>query len=163
MSRRIGLLLALFVCVAPAMAQTRVTTNEFVTKVAISDMMEIQPSQLALDRQPDADTKPFAQRMITDHQQTSKELKALVEGGKVKAPLPTGLDAEHQKKLDELKAKSGKEFDRAYDQMQLQAHEEAVALFSDYARNGDNPDLKAWAAKTLPHLREHLEMAKKLS
>jgi len=142
------------------MAQTRVTTNEFVTKVAISDMMEIQSSQLALDRQPDADTKPFAQRMITDHQQTSKELKALVEGGKVKAPLPTGLDAEHQKKLDELKAKSGKEFDRA---MQLQAHEEAVALFSDYARNGDNPDLKAWAAKTLPHLREHLEMAKKLS
>src|SRR5712671_7390518 len=91
MSRRIGLLLALFVCVAPAMAQTRVTTNEFVTKVAISDMMEIQSSQLALDRQPDADTKPFAQRMITDHQQTSKELKALVEGGKVKAPLPTGL------------------------------------------------------------------------
>jgi putative membrane protein len=149
MSRRIGLLLALFVCVAPAMAQTRVTTNEFVTKVAISDMMEIQSSQLALDRQPDADTKPFAQRMITDHQQTSKELK--------------GLDAEHQKKLDELKAKSGKEFDRAYDQMELQAHEEAVALFSDYARNGDNPDLKAWAAKTLPHLREHLEMAKKLS
>ena len=72
----------------------------------------------------------------------------------------TGLDAEHQKKLDELKAKSGKEFDRA---MQLQAHEEAVALFSDYARNGDNPDVKAWAAKTLPHLREHLEMAKKLS
>jgi hypothetical protein len=47
----------------------------------------------------------------------------------------------------------GKEFDRAYDQMQLQAHEEAVALFSDYARNGDNTDLKTWAAQTLPHLR----------
>jgi putative membrane protein len=81
----------------------------------------------------------------------------------VKALLPTGLDAAHQRKLDDLKAKSGKEFDRAYDQMQLQAHEEAVALFSDYAGNGDNPDLKAWAAKTLPRLREHLEMAKKLS
>src|SRR5712671_2681649 len=100
-----------------------------------------------------------------DHRPSAdlKRAEGLVEGGKVKAPLPTGLDAEHQKKLDELKAKSGKEFDRAYDQMQLQAHEEAVALFSDYARNGDNPDLKAWAAKTLPHLREHLEMAKKLS
>jgi hypothetical protein len=41
------------------MAQTRVTTNEFVTKVAISDMMEIQSSQLALGRQPDVDTKPL--------------------------------------------------------------------------------------------------------
>ena len=55
---------------------------------------------------------------------------------------------------------TGSEFDRAYDEMQQQAHEEAVALFSDYARNGDNPDVKAWAAKTLPHLREHLEMVK---
>src|SRR5712675_1761444 len=101
MLTRIGILTACALCAAPAMAQTRASTNDFATKVAISDMMEIQSSQLALDRQPNADTKPFAQRMITDHQQTSKELKALVEGGKVKAPLPTGLDAEHQKKLDE--------------------------------------------------------------
>jgi putative membrane protein len=163
MSIRFGITVALLLAAAPAMAQTRVSTNDFVTKVAISDMMEIQSSQLALARQPDADTKPFAERMVRDHQQTSKELKALVDGGKVKASLPTGLDPEHQKKLDELKAKSGKDFDRAYDQMQLQAHEEAVALFGEYAMNGDNPDLKAWAGQTLPHLREHLEMAKKLS
>ena len=70
---------------------------------------------------------------------------------------------EHQKKLDDLKAKSGKDFDAAYDQMQVQAHEEAVALFESYAANGDNPDLKSWAAMTLPHLNEHLAMAKKLS
>jgi putative membrane protein len=149
MSKRLGILIACLMWVTPGIAQTRVSTNDFVTKVAISDMMEIQSSQLALSRQPDADTKPFA-----EHQQTSKELKALVDGGKVKAVLPAGLDADHQRKLDELKAKSGKDFDRAYDQMQIQAHEEAVALFSDYATNGDNPDLKAWSAKTLPHLRE---------
>jgi putative membrane protein len=61
------------------------------------DMMEIQSSQFALERQPDADTKPFAERMITDHQETSEEFKTLVDGGKVKALLATGLDAEHQK------------------------------------------------------------------
>jgi putative membrane protein len=155
---------ACLLSVVAGSAQTRaVSTEEFVKKVAISDMMEIQSSELALSRQPDADTKPFAERMVKDHQQTSKELKGLVESGKVKATLPTALDAEHQKKLDELKSKSGKEFDRAYDQMQRQAHEEAVALFEQYSQNGDNPDLKSWAAKTLPHLKEHLEMAKKLS
>jgi putative membrane protein len=148
----------------PATGQTRaISTEEFAKKVAISDMMEIQSSELALSRQPDADTKPFAEKMVKDHQETSKELKGLVGSGKVKVALPTALDAEHQKKLDELKSKSGKEFDRAYDQMQLQAHEEAVALFEQYSQGGENRDLKDWAAKTLPHLKEHLAMAKKLS
>jgi putative membrane protein len=148
---------------APAFSQQRISSEEFARKVAISDKMEIQSSQLVLSRNPDSDTKPFAEKMVKDHQETSAELKAMVDSGKVKATLPTALDAEHEKKLDELKAKSGKDFDSAYDHMQLQAHEEAVELFEQYARDGDNPDLKAWAAKTLPHLQEHLAMAKRLS
>ena len=163
MSKKLAILAACLFWATAAPAQTRVSAQDFVTKVAISDMMEIQSSQLALARQPDADTKPFAEQMVKDHQQTSKELKALVDSGKVKVALPSALDAEHQKKLEDLKAKSGKDFDRAYDQMQVQAHEEAVALFEGYAASGDNPDLKSWAATTVPHLKEHLAMAKKLS
>jgi len=151
-------------CMTSALAQTKApSTSEFVMKVAMSDMTEIQMSELALGKQPDADTKPFAERMVKDHEQTSRELKTLVDSGKVKATLPNTLDAEHQKELDELKGKSGKDFDRAYDQAQLKAHEQAVMLFEAYAGSGDNPDLKAWAAKTLPHLQEHLAMAKKLT
>jgi putative membrane protein len=134
----------------------------FVTKVAISDMFEIQSSQLALSKQADTDTKPFAEKMVQDHQKTSTELKALVEGGKVKATLPSALDAEHQKMLDDLKAKSGKDFDQSYDQVQLKAHRDAVALFEAYAKGGDNAELKGWAGQTLPHLKEHLSMAEKL-
>ena len=122
--------------------------------VAISDMFEIQSSQLALAKQADADTKPFAEKMVQDHQKTSSELKALVDGGKVKATLPTALDTQHQKMLDELKAKNGKDFDASYDQTQVKAHQDAVALFDAYA--------KGWAFRTLPHLREHLSMAEKL-
>jgi putative membrane protein len=85
-----------------------------------------------------------------------------VERGKVKADLPTAMDAEHQKKLDELRALNGQEFDVAYDKAQLQGHKDAVALFESYAKNGDNPDLKKWAAKTLPHLKQHLKLAEKL-
>ena len=150
---------------ATALAQTPLTppaTQDFVTKVAISDMFEIQSSQLALEKQPDQDTKPFAEKMITDHQKTSKELKDLIDKGKVKATLPTTLDSEHKKMLDDLKAKNGKDFDAAYDEIQRKAHQEAVALFDAYAKGGDNPDLKQWAATTLPHLKEHLAMAQKL-
>jgi len=144
----------------PAFAQTP-SASEFVGKVAQSDMLEIQSSQFVAPNA-DADSKPFAERMIREHTETSNELKQLVQSGKVRAELPTALDAEHQKKLDDLKKLSGRELDRQYDRMQLQAHQEAVDLFGRYAQGGDNTDLKAWAAKTLPHLREHLAMAQKL-
>jgi putative membrane protein len=146
----------------PTAATGAPATQDFVNKVAISDMFEIQSSQLALTKQADADTKPFAEKMVQDHQKTSSELKALVDGGKVKATLPTALDSEHQKMLDGLKSKSGKDFDSSYDQIQLKAHQDAVALFDAYAKGGDNAELKGWAGKTLPHLKEHLSMAEKL-
>jgi putative membrane protein len=136
--------------------------QEFVNKVAISDMFEVQAGQLALAKAPDADTKPFAEKMVTDHQKTTSELKSLIDGGKVKVKLPTALDSTHQKMLDDLKAKNGKDFDQAYDQSQVKGHQDAVALFESYAKGGDDPELKQWAAKTLPHLKEHLGMAEKL-
>jgi putative membrane protein len=137
------------------------STSDFVGKVAQSDMLEIQSSQFIAPNA-DADTKPFAERMIRDHTQTSTELKQLVQSGKVPAEIPSALDTEHQKKLDDLRKLSGRELDRQYDRMQLQAHQDAVDLFGRYAQGGDNNDLKAWAAKTLPHLKEHLTMAQKL-
>jgi putative membrane protein len=155
-------LVALFVLVAIPCIALAQSAQDFANKVAISDTFEIQSSQLALTKQPDADTKPFAEKMVSDHQKTSSELKALVGSGKVKATLPSALDSEHQRTLDELKLKNGNDFDRSYDAIQLKAHQEAVSLFDAYSKNGDNSDLKSWAATTLPHLKEHLSMAQKL-
>lgn len=45
---------------------------------------------------------------------------------------------------------------------QQEAHEDAVDLFKRYSEGGENAELKAWAAKTLPALEHHLEMAKNL-
>lgn len=138
------------------------SAQEFVNKVAISDMFEIQSSQVALSKQADEDTKPFAEKMVQDHQRTSSELKALVEISIVKLTLPASMDSEHQKMLNELTQKNGKDFDQSYDQIQVKAHRDAVALFEAYSKSGDNPELKSWAAKTLPSLKEHLSMAEKL-
>jgi len=129
------------------------STADFVKKVAIGDMYEIQSSQMALGKNADTDTKPFAERMVRDHEQTTQELKELVQSGKVKEQLPTALDDDHKRKLDDLAKLTGKEFDKAYDGAQKEAHQEAVALFEGYAKRGDNEDLKQWAAKTLPHLK----------
>ena len=57
--------------------------------------------------------------------------------------------------------KSGKDFDQSYDQIQVKAHQDAVALFEWYAKAGDDAELKKWAARTLPHLKQHLTVAQK--
>ena len=109
--------------------------------------------------------QPGDKRHETDpdqDQKTASELKAVVEGSIVKLTLPPTMDSEHQRMLNDLQAKDGKDFDRTYDQIQLKAHQDAVALFESYSKNGDNPELKSWAAATLPHLKEHLSMAEKL-
>lgn len=137
------------------------TTADFVKEVAISDIFEIESNKLAQEKG-NAPEKSFASRMITDHTKTSTELKGLVSSGKVKAELPTALDSSHQSKLDKLKSNNGKDFSSDFDSMQVSAHKDAVSLFERYAKGGDNADLKNWAAKTLPALKHHLEMAQNL-
>jgi len=138
------------------------STADFVKNAAISGMFEIQSSQLALQKKVRADRR-FAQHMIHDHERMAAQLKRLVRSAHVDTQVPTALDDQHQKMLDQLRGEDGANFDKDYDQMQTQGHQEAVTLFQNYAQNGDNPQLKRWAAKTLPELQSHLAMAKKLS
>jgi len=161
---RFLLLGASFLFAVSANAQsvgTASSTQEFVTKAAVGDMFEIQSSKLA-QQKADAESKKFASKMVTDHTKTSTELKTLVAGGKVKATLPKEMDSAHKSKLDKLKGLSGANFDKEYDDMQRSAHRDAVSLFEQYAKGGENPDLKAFAAKHLPHLQEHLKLAEGL-
>jgi putative membrane protein len=137
-------------------------TQDFVTLAAQSDMLEIDSSKLALTKSDNAKTKQFADKMIKDHTATSNELKALVTGGKVPASLPPTLDKAHQEKLDKLNKLNGRDFTKEYDYMQLAAHKDAVSMFERYSKEGDSADLKAFAAKHLPHLQEHLKMAQAL-
>jgi len=137
-------------------------TADFVTEAATSDMFEIESSKLALERA-DAATKTFAQQMVQDHQKTSSELKQLIDSGKVKATLPTAMTEDQQQALAKLKGLQGEEFTEQYHSDQQDAHEDAVDLFKRYGEEGENADLKAWAAKTTPALEHHLQMAKDLN
>jgi putative membrane protein len=138
------------------------TTADFVKEAAISDMFEIQSSQLAQERG-NASEKPFAAMMIKDHQKTSDDIKAMVSSGDVKAELPTALDSSHQSSLDKLKSLKGSDFSSRYSNDQVSGHKDAVSLFERYAKGGENAKLKDWADKTPPTLRHHLEMAQDLA
>jgi putative membrane protein len=133
---------------------------DFVKQAAVSDMFEIESSKLA-EQRADASSKKFAAKMIHDHTATSSELKGLA--GKAKLDVPSAMDSSHQDKLDKLKGLQGADFDKEYDSIQQSAHKDAVDLFERYARSGDNRDIKAFAAKHLPHLKQHLKMANDLT
>jgi putative membrane protein len=143
-----------------ALAQSP-TAAEFVEKAGIAGQFEIESSRLAMQKATSADVKKFAQQMITDHSKAAKELKATARAaGKLK--FPTALDEPHKTMIADLKAKRGKDFDTTYVNEQVQAHDEAVSLFSDYSKTGDQTELKAFAAKTLPVLEQHQQHAKAL-
>ncbi|KAF5881343.1 DUF4142 domain-containing protein [Rhizobium sp. PEPV16] len=137
-------------------------TEDFVQEAATSDMFEIESSKLALERG-DSATKTFAQQMVTDHEKTSSELKALISAGKVKAQLPSAMTSAQQDMLDKLKGLQGDDFIKQYHSDQESAHEDAVDLFKRYGEGGDNAELKAWAASTRPALEHHLQMAEDLN
>lgn len=137
---------------------TNLTTQDFVKTVASSDMFEIETSRVVNERSQSQDVQNFAAAMIRDHEKSSSELKSAVD----KSLIPSNMNADHQQKLDALRAEKTTQMDEMYKKQQIQAHQDAISLFEAYSQRGDNPTLRQWAAAKLPTLREHYEHAQRL-
>jgi len=129
----------------------------FVKEAAVGGLYEVQAGQIASQKASSADVKQMAQHIVTDHTQANEQLKSIAQAKG--AEVPTELDAKHQKKLDHLNKLSGAEFDREYSKMMVSDHKEDIKKFQKEADNGNDPDLKQFAASTLPALNQHLSMA----
>jgi putative membrane protein len=130
--------------------------KEFVVNAGMAGLSEVQMGNLALQNAQSADVKAFAQRMVTDHSQSNAELANLATAKGL--ALPAELAGKHQQGLEHLRSLSGAEFDKAYMQHMVADHQEAVTLFQTGSAASD-PEIKAWAAKTLPILQQHLQQA----
>jgi len=118
-------------------------------------MAEVELGRMASTKAQNAEVKKFAQMMVTDHSKANDELKSLAS--KKNITLPTSPTGEHQSVVQELQGKSGAEFDKAYIDDMLEDHEKDVAEFEKQSQSNPDADVKAFAAKTLPTLRKHLE------
>jgi putative membrane protein len=148
-------------CAALAATQAASPTSQsFIEEASTANEFEIQSSKAALQLSQNAEVKKFAQEMIDDHTAAGNDMKAAITQAKadiiVREPAE-GLDATHQQILDDLKNAPSDQFDRKYIDAQVDAHNQAVSLFSDYSQNGDNKALKDFSAKTLPTLQKHKE------
>ena len=133
------------------------SSQQFVKEAAIGGMAEVELGRLAADKASSDQVKKFGQRMVDDHGRANDELKTLAQNKNI--DLPPSLDAKHKATMDRLSKLSGDAFDRAYMSEMVKDHRKDVNEFRNEAKSGKDPDVKAWAAKTLPTLEEHLKLA----
>ena len=131
--------------------------HTFVTKAAEGGMAEVKLGQLAADKATSADVKKFGEKMVTDHGKANDELKSLAQQKNI--TLPADVNAKDKATYDRLSKMSGASFDRDYMQAMLTDHRTDVNEFKKESTSGKDPDVKAWAGKTLPTLEEHLKLA----
>lgn len=155
----LGLLLASAAFAGQAHARSDAA---FMKEAAHAGAAEIEASKLAQTKAKSADVKSFADTMIADHTKVADELKALAASKNVK--LPDGPSIKQKAEIKMIDAGDNDKFDARYAKdFGVKAHQDTIKLFEEASREAKDPEVKAWAEKTLPGLRHHLEMAQALS
>lgn len=126
--------------------------KEFIQDAAKDGKMEVEMGKMGQKKAKNAEVKKFATRMVTDHSKANAQLKALAK--KKGVTLDNASPEEH--KMDDAT------FDKDYMDQMVKDHEKDVSEFEEIAKDGSDADVKAWANKTLPTLKKHLEMAKQI-
>jgi putative membrane protein len=135
--------------------------DDFVEDASAKGVAEVEAGKLAQEKGSSAEVKSFAKMMVKDHTMANIKLKEIANNKKLQVSSDAQLMDKAKSMILELR--SAKSFDQAYANNQVKAHEATIALFEDEAANGKDADLKAFAAETLPKLKDHLTHAKALA
>lgn len=133
---------------------------KFAVEAANGGMAEVELGTLAQQKASNPKVKDFGSMMVTDHTKANNEMKALAQTKNI--TLPTAISSDEQKVKDDLSAKSGNDFDKAYVSNMIDDHKKDIKAFEDASKNCKDPDLKAFAIKTLPTLKMHLSAIQKI-
>lgn len=159
------LLLSLFLTVPLAANAQAGNVSEqdtrFLQAAASSGLFEMEAGQLAIQIATQERIKEFARMMLVEHEIIDGDLKSLAMMRAIE--LPINLEGEPLDTLNALQQDSGAAFDKRYvEQVAVDAHTNAVALFADAAEKSDDDEIKAFAGKALKTLQQHLQHAQNL-
>lgn len=130
--------------------------EKFAKMVAQTDVAELAVSKMALEKGSTDQVKKLAQKLIDDHTKTSEAMKEIAS--KKQIELPTEPDGKHKSLAKKLEAASGPDFDKMYLMSNSKDHKKVVAAFEKEAEKGKDNEIKAFATKFLPAIKEHSEM-----
>ncbi|WP_090558612.1 DUF4142 domain-containing protein [Pedobacter hartonius] len=137
------------------------TVTTFALKAGAGGTMEVELGNIAQQNAKSSRVKIFGAMMIRDHTKANKELTTLAAGKNIL--IPSKLPDDIQTHIDEMKKLKGTEFDKHYMDMMTDDHKEDIDLFEKAAKSLPDATLKAFAAKTLPTLKMHLDSAKAIN
>ncbi|WP_169307506.1 DUF4142 domain-containing protein [Chitiniphilus eburneus] len=127
----------------------------FIEQAGAAGLAEVEAGRLALQKGSSEGVKQLANMLIDDHTKANERLNTVAALKNLSPPSEPG--EANRKQLARLNGVSGKDFDEEFLKQQRAAHQEAIALFSKQAKSGKDPDLKKFAADTLPRLQAHLK------
>lgn len=129
--------------------------QRFVQHAAMGNRMEVELGELAEDKAQNDQVQQLAERIKDDHERANQELQSMVSGDVMRASQPM---PEHDQVRQKLEGLTDAAFDRAYVEEMIKHHEKDIAEF-ERAAQSSNEQVRAFAQKTLPTLRMHLEQS----
>jgi putative membrane protein len=146
-----------------ARADEKQTTDDrqFVMQASAAGLAEVNLGNMAVKQAQNRDVKKFAEHMVKDHTKANQQLNKLAD--RLRIPPAQAMDAAHHAVADRLAQMNGAGFDRAFMRQVVKDHEQAVSLFEAEAKHGQDKDLRDFAKKALPTLKDHLKMARDLA
>jgi putative membrane protein len=130
--------------------------SRFAMEAASGGMTEVALGKMAAEKGGSQAVKDFGQKMVDDHGKANEELKTLCTAKNMM--MPTAPNAKDQAAIDKMSGLSGAAFDKAYIKDMVMDHKHDVMAFTKESNSGMDADVKAFAAKTLPTLKEHQKM-----
>lgn len=145
---------------APASDKASAADKAFIMKAADGGMTEVELGKVAEKNGQKEDVKSFGSQMVKDHGTANENLKGIAS--KMNVTVPDKVSAKHQAKIDKMSKISGAAFDTAYIKGMVEDHEKTAAEFEKARGQVKNEDLKKFIDDTLPVVKSHLEMVKKM-
>ena len=135
------------------------------SRIALSNQMEVQEAQLAQRQAQRAGVKELARTLEREHSASLEKVKSMQARAGSEADATNraaALDGSPDDNAD-LAGKTGAEFDRAFLDRQQKLHEENIRNFENqYLSAAQDAELRALIQQTLPTLRQHLSMIERL-
>ncbi|MBG6082341.1 DUF4142 domain-containing protein [Rubrivivax gelatinosus] len=145
---------------APAHRDVSRGDRHFLEKAAAGGMAEVALGNMARERGGSDAVRQYGELMVRDHTGANEQVNRLAVARGVGTP--TESDRHQRRTMERLGKLKGADFDQEFAKAMVEDHESTVELFEKQSKRGDDAELKAFATKTLPTLREHLEGARAL-